>query len=88
MEEFTRNADDNGCLIGNHSICKYVATHDWKCGCSKDEKDVRGGGKFKGQVSNVYNNVELPYPDAICSQMKIPVLMVVSLMVLLETTLK
>ena len=64
MEEFTRNADDNGCLLGSHSIRKYAATHARKCGCNKDEKDIRGRWKSKGRVSDVYDDVELPYPDA------------------------
>ncbi|KAI2501964.1 hypothetical protein MHU86_12517 [Fragilaria crotonensis] len=64
MEEFTRNADDSGCLLGSHSIRKYAATHARKCGCNKDEKDIWGRWKSKGQVSDVYDDVELPYPDA------------------------
>ena len=43
MEEFTRNADDSGCLLGSHSIRKYAATHARKCGCNKDEKSGAGG---------------------------------------------
>jgi hypothetical protein len=64
MEELTRNADDSGCLLGSHSIRKYAATQAQKCGCNKDKKDIRGRWKSKGLVSDVYDNKELPYPDA------------------------
>ncbi len=64
MVEFTSNADDSGCLLGSHIICKYAATHARKCGCNKDKKDIGGGLKSKGRVSDVYGDVELPYPDA------------------------
>jgi hypothetical protein len=59
-EEFL---DDEGPL-GSHSIRKFGATHVRRCGCSKDEKDIRGRWKGKGRVSDVYDDVELPYPDA------------------------
>jgi hypothetical protein len=50
-------------LLGSHSIRKFAATHVRKCGISKDDKDIRGRWKGKGRVSDVYDNVELPYPD-------------------------
>ena len=62
MEEFKNGATT--VLLGSHSIRKYAATHARKCGCSKDEKDIRGRWKSKGRVSDVYNDVELPYPGA------------------------
>ena len=31
---------------------------------TKDEKDIRGRWKGQGRVSDVYDDVELPYPDA------------------------
>ena len=31
---------------------------------NKDKKDIRGRFKTKGRVSDVYDDVELPYPDA------------------------
>jgi hypothetical protein len=55
--------DENGPL-GSHSIRKYAATHARRCGVTKDEKDIRGRWKGKGRVSDVYDDVELPYPDA------------------------
>ena len=69
MEAFACGNDANGdegaaCLLGSHSIRKYAATHSRRCGCNKDEKDIRGRWKAKGRVSDVYDDVELPYPDA------------------------
>ena len=68
MDEFaSRDVDDNlasSSLLGSHSIRKYAATHCRRCGCNKDEKDIRGRWKSKGRVSDVYDDVELPYPDA------------------------
>ena len=65
MVEFAACDNDNvACLLGSHSIRKYAATHCRRCGCNKDEKDIRGRWKSKGRVSDVYNDVELPYPDA------------------------
>jgi hypothetical protein len=66
MEEFAAcgDAGETACLLGSHSIRKYAATHCRRCGCNKDEKDIRGRWKAKGRVSDVYDDVELPYPDA------------------------
>ena len=55
--------NENGPL-GSHSIRKYAATHARRCGVTMDEKDIRGRWKGKGRVSDVYDDVELPYPDA------------------------
>ena len=51
-------------MLGSHSIRKYAAAHTRKCGCNKDEKDIRGRWKSIGQVSDVYDDLELPYPAA------------------------
>ena len=51
-------------LLGSHSIRKYASTYCRACGIHKDEKDIRGRWKGKGRVSDVYDDVELPYPDA------------------------
>ena len=51
-------------LLGSHSIRKYAATYSRRCGCTKDEKEIRGRWKGVGRVSDVYDDVELPYPDA------------------------
>ncbi|KAI2507233.1 hypothetical protein MHU86_7190 [Fragilaria crotonensis] len=52
-------------MLGSHSIQKYAATtFAQRCGVTKDEKDIRGRWKGSGRVSDVYDDVELPYPDA------------------------
>ena len=47
LEEFTSScADDVNnnavCQLGSQSICKFATTHTQKCGCTRDEKDIRG----------------------------------------------
>jgi hypothetical protein len=49
--------------LGSHSVRKFGSTHARKSGCSKDEKDLRGRWR-KGRVSDVYDDIELPFPDA------------------------
>jgi hypothetical protein len=44
-------------------VRKFGSTHARKCGITKDEKDVRGRWK-KGRTSDVYDDIELPFPDA------------------------
>ena len=51
-------------MLGSHSIRKYAATFAQRCGVTKDEKDIRGRWKGAGRVSNVYDDVDLPYLDA------------------------
>jgi hypothetical protein len=67
-EEFKGEDDGNGAaelsLLGSHSIRKYAATFARRCGVTKGEKDIRGRWKGAGRVSDVYDDVELPYPDA------------------------
>ena len=53
--------DDNDCL-GSHSLRKFGATRARRCGVSKDEKDTRGRWKCR-RVSDVYEDIELPWPD-------------------------
>ncbi len=50
--------------LGSHSIRKFAATHARRSGCTKDDKDIRGRWKSKTRVSDVYEDTELPYPDA------------------------
>jgi hypothetical protein len=50
-------------MLRSHSIRKYAATFARRCGVTKDEKDIRGRWKGAGRVSDVYDDVELPYPD-------------------------
>jgi hypothetical protein len=51
-------------LLGSHSVQKYAATYAQRCGVSKDEKDTRGRWKGQGSVWDIYDDVELPNPDA------------------------
>jgi hypothetical protein len=50
--------------LGSHSVRKYASSDCRNKGASKDEKDLRGGWKTRGRVSDVYDDIELPYPDA------------------------
>jgi hypothetical protein len=50
--------------LGSHSIRKYASSDCRNKGASKDEKDLRGRWKTSGRVSDVYDDIELPYPDA------------------------
>jgi hypothetical protein len=67
MPEFAKE-DDVGLsdlLLGSHSIRKFEATVVRKYGITKDEKEIRGRWKGAGRASpDVYEHVELPYPDA------------------------
>jgi hypothetical protein len=51
-------------LLGLHSIWKFARIHARSCGIHKDEKDIGGQWKGKGCVSDVYDDTELPNPDA------------------------
>jgi hypothetical protein len=51
-------------MLGSHSIQKYAVTFAQRCGVTKDNNDIRGRSKGAGRVSGVYDDVELPYPDA------------------------
>ncbi len=67
-EEFKHDGKGGGeggelSMLGSHSIRKYAATFAQRCGVTKDEKDIRGRWKGAGRVSNVYDDVELPYLD-------------------------
>jgi hypothetical protein len=50
--------------VGSHSVRKLSSTHARKNGCGKDEKDIRGRWKKGRRISDVYNGIDLPYPDA------------------------
>jgi hypothetical protein len=41
-----------------------AATHSRKNGCTKDEKDIRGQWKKGRRISDAYDDIDLPYPDA------------------------
>jgi hypothetical protein len=64
MEEFTGSGAAADNMLGSHSIRKFAATHARRSGCSKDDKDIRGRWKSKARVSDVYEDTELPFPDA------------------------
>ena len=50
--------------LGSHSVRKFSSSHARKNGASKDQKDLRGRWKAAKRVSDVYDDIELPYPDA------------------------
>jgi hypothetical protein len=50
--------------VGTHSIRKYASTHARKNGCSKDEKDIHGRWMKGKRISDVYDDIELLFPDA------------------------
>jgi hypothetical protein len=62
---FKDHADFAETRLGSHSVRKYYAlTMVRNLGASKDEKDIRGRWKSSTCVSDVYDDVELPFPDA------------------------
>ena len=54
---------DNKGPLRLHSTRKLASTWARKNGASKDEKDIHRHWKGKGRVLDVYDDVELPYPD-------------------------
>ena len=65
LDEFKKDdGEAKALLLGSHSIRKYAATFARRCGCIVNERELRGRWKGQGRVSDVYNDVELPYPDA------------------------
>ena len=61
---FKDHADFAETRLGSHSVRKYASTTVRNLGASKDEKDIRGRWKSSTRVSDVYDDVELPFPDA------------------------
>jgi hypothetical protein len=61
---FKDHADLAETRLGSHSVRKYAPTTVRNLGASKDEKDIRGRWKSSNRVSDVYDNVELPFPEA------------------------
>jgi hypothetical protein len=51
-------------LLGSHCICWFAATFARKCVITKDEKEIPCRWKGAGRVLDVYDDAELPYPDA------------------------
>jgi hypothetical protein len=50
--------------LGTHSFRKFAATFCRRNGCSKDDKDCRGRWKRRSRTSDIYDDVELNWPDA------------------------
>jgi hypothetical protein len=50
--------------LGSHSVRKFASSDCRNKGASKDQKDLRGRWKTSARVSDVYDDIELPYPDA------------------------
>jgi regulator of replication initiation timing len=50
--------------LGSHSLRKQPSTHARKNGCNKDEKEIRGRWKSNRRIADVYDDIDLPYPDA------------------------
>ena len=55
---------ENKVHIGSHSVRNLSITHTRNNGCNKDEKYLRGQWKSKGHVSDVYDDIEIPFTDA------------------------
>jgi hypothetical protein len=49
---------------GRHSVCKYSSSTAQNNGCTKDGKDLRERWKSSQRISDIYDDVELPFPDA------------------------
>ena len=66
MDEFAGGVVNGsiGGKLGSHSIRKFASTHVRRSGINKDDKDIRGRWKLAKRVSDVYDDVELPFPDA------------------------
>ena len=50
-------------LLGAHSIRKFGATRVRRCGATRNGRDICGRWKRKRSVGDVYDDVELPWPD-------------------------
>jgi hypothetical protein len=53
-------------------VRKYASTTVRNNGATKDEKDIRGRWKSSTRVSDIYDDVELPFPDAKLAGMLCP----------------
>jgi len=58
--------------LGSHSIRKYGSRRARRSGANKDERDYRGRWKTDRRVSDVYEEGEIPYPDAKVAAMLCP----------------
>jgi hypothetical protein len=66
MDEFAGGVVDGsiGGKLKINSIRKFASTHVHRSGINKDNKDICGRWKLARRVSDVYDDVELPFPDA------------------------
>ena len=64
-----RNTQGLSGPLGTHSNWKLASTHTRRSGATKDERDIRGQWKGKARVADVYDDVELPWPDVKVAQM-------------------
>lgn len=55
-QEFAQAGPLGSCSVRKISACR-------KKGASKDEKNLQGRWKSTTQVSDIYDDIELPYPD-------------------------
>ena len=63
-DDFFQDVDG---LLGSHSVRKFGSSHARRNGASKDDKDTRGRWRLR-RVSDVYDDVELPFIDMkVCS---------------------
>jgi hypothetical protein len=69
---FNEHEDFAGTKLGSHSVWKYASTTVRNNGATKDKKDICGRWKSPTRVSDVYDNVELPFPDAKVAGMLCP----------------
>ena len=58
--------------LGSHSIRKYGSLRARRAGANKDERDFRGRWKGHARTSDVYEEGEIPYPDAKVAVMLCP----------------
>lgn len=56
--------DQNGDIVGTHSIRKFSTTYARRSGCTLDDINVRGRWKRFKQMVETYVHPEIPYPDA------------------------
>ena len=61
---FNEHDDSTETKLGSHSVWKYALTAVQNNSATKDEKNIRGRWKSSTCISDVYDDVELPFPDA------------------------
>jgi hypothetical protein len=69
---FKEHDEFEGTRLGSHSVRKYALSTARNNGATKDEKDIHGRWKSSTCISDVYDDVELPFPDAKVAGMLCP----------------